>query len=99
MKRGKALLAIFSAGLLLTACGNPSKKGVEYLEKGEYDQAVEQFEQAIEKNKNTGDAWRGIGIVNGNRKIIKGQEMHSGRLWIIMLRRQEQFTISSETVI
>ena len=48
MKRGKALLAIFSAGLLLTACGNPSKKGVEYLEKGEYDQAVEQFEQAIE---------------------------------------------------
>ena len=44
MKRGKALLAIFSAGLLLTACGNPSKKGVEYLEKGEYDQAVEQFE-------------------------------------------------------
>lgn len=53
MKRGKALLAIFSAGLLLTACGNPSKKGVEYLEKGEYDQAVEQFEQAIEKNKNT----------------------------------------------
>lgn len=33
MKRGKALLAIFSAGLLLTACGNPSEKGVEYLEK------------------------------------------------------------------
>lgn len=56
MKRGKALLAIFSVGLLLTACGNPSEKGVEYLEKGEYDQAVEQFEQAIEKNKNTGDA-------------------------------------------
>ena len=45
MKRGKALLAIFSVGLLLTACGNPSEKGVEYLEKGEYDQAVEQFEQ------------------------------------------------------
>ena len=43
MKRGKALLAIFSAGLLLTACGNPSEKGVEYLEKGEYDQAVEQL--------------------------------------------------------
>ncbi len=39
MKRGKALLV----GLLLTACGNPSEKGVEYLEKGEYDQAVEQL--------------------------------------------------------
>ena len=72
MKRGKALLAIFSAGLLLTACGNPSKKGVEYLEKGEYDQAVEQFEQAIEKNKNTGDAWRGIGIAKWEQKDYKG---------------------------
>ena len=72
MKRGKALLAIFSAGLLLTACGNPSEKGVEYLEKGEYDQAVEQFEQAIEKNKNTGDAWRGIGIAKWEQKDYKG---------------------------
>ena len=72
MKRGKALLAIFSAGLLLTACGNPSEKGVEYLEKGEYNQAVEQFEQAIEKNKNTGDAWRGIGIAKWEQKDYKG---------------------------
>ena len=72
MKRGKALLAIFSAGLLLTACGNPSEKGVEYLEKEEYDQAVEQFEQAIEKNKNTGDAWRGIGIAKWEQKDYKG---------------------------
>ena len=64
MKRGKALLAIFSAGLLLTACGNPSEKGVEYLEKGEYDQAVEQFEQAIEKNKNTGRVVKGVNFVS-----------------------------------
>ena len=99
MKRGKALLAIFSAGLLLTACGNPSEKGVEYLEKGEYDQAVEQFEQAIEKNKNTGDAWRGIGIAKWEQKDIKEQGMRSGRLWIIMPRRQEPFIISFETVI
>ena len=99
MKRGKALLAIFSAGLLLTACGNPSEKGVEYLEKGEYDQAVEQFEQAIEKNKNTGDAGEESASRNGNKKIIKEQGMHSGRLWIIMPRRQEPFIISLETVI
>ena len=72
MKRGKALHAIFSAGLLLTACEKNTKKGVEYLEKGEYDQAVEQFEQAIEKNKNTGDAWRGIGIAKWEQKDYKG---------------------------
>lgn len=72
MKRAKALLAILSAGLLLTACGNPSKKGVEYLEKGEYEQAIEQFEQAVEKDKNTGDAWRGIGIARWELKDYKG---------------------------
>lgn len=99
MKRGKALLAIFSAGLLLTACGNPSEKGVEYLEKGEYDQAVEQFEQAIEKNKNTEMPGEESASRNGNKKIIKEQGMHSGRLWIIMPRRQEPFIISLETVI
>lgn len=96
MKRGKALLAIFSAGLLLTACGNPSEKGVEYLEKGEYDQAVEQFEQAIEKTEMPGEE---SASRNGNKKIIKEQGMHSGRLWIIMPRRQEPFIISLETVI
>ena len=81
MKRGKALLAIFSAGLLLTACGNPSEKGVEYLEKGEYDQAVEQFEQAIEKNKNTGDAWRGIGIANAFRKALDNNAEKTGTIY------------------
>ena len=75
MKRGKALLAIFSAGLLLTACGNPSEKGVEYLEKGEYDQAVEQFEQAIEKNKNTGDAW------NAFRKALDDNAEKTGTIY------------------
>lgn len=72
MKRAKALLAILSAGLLLTACGNPSKKGVEYLEKGEYEQAIDQFEQAVEKNKNVGDAYRGIGIAKWEQKDYKG---------------------------
>ena len=72
MKRVKALIAVLSAGLLLTACGNPSKKGVEYLQEGEYDQAIEQFEQAVEKNKNVGDAYRGIGIARWEKKDYKG---------------------------
>ena len=52
MKKIKALLVVVCTGVLLTACGNPSQKGVEYLEDGKYDQAIEQFEQAVDKKKN-----------------------------------------------
>ena len=51
MKKIKALLVVVCTGVLLTACGNPSQKGVEYLEDGKYDQAIEQFEQAVDKKK------------------------------------------------
>ena len=44
MKKIKALLVVVCTGVLLTACGNSSQKGVEYLEDGKYDQAIEQFE-------------------------------------------------------
>lgn len=40
MKKIKALLVVVCTGVLLTACGNPSQKGVEYLEDGKYDQAI-----------------------------------------------------------
>ena len=59
-------------GVLLTACGNSSQKGVEYLEDGKYDQAIEQFEQAVDKKKNVGDAYRGIGIAKWEKKDYKG---------------------------
>ena len=41
MKKIKALLVVVCTGVLLTACGNSSQKGVEYLEDGKYDQAIE----------------------------------------------------------
>ena len=72
MKKIKALLVVVCAGVLLTACGNPSQKGVEYLEDGKYDQAIEQFEQAVDKKKNVGDAYRGIGIAKWEKKDYKG---------------------------
>ena len=72
MKKIKALLVVVCTGVLLTACGNPSQKGVEYLEDGKYDQAIEQFEQAVDKKKNVGDAYRGIGIAKWEKKDYKG---------------------------
>ena len=58
MKKIKALLVVVCTGVLLTACGNPSQKGVEYLEDGKYDQAIEQFEQAVDKKKKLRLCWR-----------------------------------------
>ena len=72
MKKIKALLVVVCTGVLLTACGNSSQKGVEYLEDGKYDQAIEQFEQAVDKKKNVGDAYRGIGIAKWEKKDYKG---------------------------
>ncbi len=62
MKRIGRITAVFLLGLSLAGCGNPSEKGVEYLEEGQYDKAVEEFEKAVEDEINIGDAYRGIGI-------------------------------------
>jgi len=41
---------------------NPSEAGIRHLEAGEYDLAIVQFNQAIDKEKNEADAYRGLGI-------------------------------------
>lgn len=73
MKRIRIMLSVMIAGLWLTGCvGNPSEKGVEYLENGQYKEAIEQFEKAIEKDVNTGDAYRGIGIAKWEQADYEG---------------------------
>ena len=74
MKKIKALLVVVCTGVLLTACGNSSQKGVEYLEDGKYDQAIEQFEQAVD---------------NGKRRITKVQEKLLRKHWKMMPKRRE----------
>lgn len=55
------LLLCFCLWLLLNK-GNPSEEGIEYLKNVQYEEAVKQFEQAVEDEINVGDAYRGIGI-------------------------------------
>ena len=89
MKKIKALLVVVCTGVLLTACGNSSQKGVEYLEDGKYDQAIEQFEQAVDKKKNVGDAYRALELPNGKRRITKVQEKLLRKHWKMMPKRRE----------
>lgn len=89
MKKIKALLVVVCTGVLLTACGNSSQKGVEYLEDGKYDQAIEQFEQAVDKKKNVGDAIVALELPNGKRRITKVQEKLLRKHWKMMPKRRE----------
>ncbi|MCI8583300.1 MAG: tetratricopeptide repeat protein [Dorea sp.] len=47
----------------LSGCGNKSlEEGLELLESGDYEASVDKFKEAAEKDKDAGEAYRGIGI-------------------------------------
>ena len=72
MKRIVVVIVVCLFGLCLSGCENPSEEGVEYLQNGQYEEAIEQFEQAIEDDVNTGDAYRGIGIARWEQEDYEG---------------------------
>ena len=64
MKRLAAVILTASMGLALAGCsGNPYKEGVSQLESKEYKQAEASFKEAVKQDKNTADAYRGIGLL------------------------------------
>lgn len=72
-KKSIAVLMICAA--LLTGCSNPVKNGTEFLEQKEYSQAVEAFDEAIEKWDGkekyadaVAEAYRGKGIAYFEQK-------------------------------
>lgn len=48
--------------MLFTGCADPVEEGTALLEEGNYEEARDQFETAIEKGKNLGEAYLGLGI-------------------------------------
>ena len=63
MKKMKSILVLLMVSVMLTGCiGNPYQLGIKYMENGEYSKAVEEFEKAIEEEKNLADSYRGLGI-------------------------------------
>lgn len=48
--------------LLTAGCANAVEEGATLLEEGKIEEAQEQFEKSIEKEKNLGEAYRGLAI-------------------------------------
>lgn len=63
MRYIRRLLPVMLLSIFLTGCAeNVYREGVESLQAGDYDAAIEQLTQAIDKERNVGDSYRGIGI-------------------------------------
>ena len=58
----KLLIVTAAAVCFLTGCADYVKDGTGLLEKGEYQEAIEKFQKAVDKEKNTAEAYRGIGM-------------------------------------
>lgn len=48
--------------MLFAGCADPVEDGTALLEEGKYEEAQDEFEAAIEKGKNLGEAYLGLGI-------------------------------------
>lgn len=48
--------------MLFTGCVDPVEDGTALLNEGKYEEAREKFETAVEKEKNLGEAYLGLGI-------------------------------------
>lgn len=63
MKYVRKLLAVLVLSLVLSGCaGNVYREGIESLQAGNYDAAIQQLTEAVEKERNVADSYRGIGI-------------------------------------
>lgn len=63
MKRVKCLAVIFCLAAVLSGCmANPYEDGVEALKDGQFEEAAEQFQKAVDKNQSKADSYRGLGI-------------------------------------
>ena len=73
MRKLYHILALVLISVMLAGCaGNPYKEGMTSLEEGNYKEAAESFQQAVEKDKNTADAYRGLGIALWEQEDYEG---------------------------
>ena len=65
------VLLFFSRGICRTEADVHFEKGVDYINQGDYQQAIEEFNRVISIDSEYVDAYCGIGIVYLNQKKYK----------------------------
>ena len=94
MKKLQKIFIVLCVSMMLTGCiGNPYKTGVKCLEDGEYSEAIENFTEAIEKEKNLADSYRGLGIARW--ELGEYQEAYDAMEHALTKGTEENATIHS----
>jgi len=65
------VLLFFSRGICKTEANGHFEKGVDYINQGDYQRAIEEFNQVISIDSEYVDAYCGIGIAYLNQKKYK----------------------------
>ena len=60
--RRKLLILFTAAVCFLTGCANYVKDGTELMREGAYQEAIESFQESIDKEKDVEEAYRGMGM-------------------------------------
>ena len=76
-RKKKVIIGILVAlCMTVTGCAGSVKKGTKYLEEKDYKNAEVEFQDAVDKKKNLGEAYRGLGLCYWEQKKYEKAEKH-----------------------
>ena len=74
-RKKKVIIGILVAlCMTVTGCAGSVKKGTKYLEEKDYKNAEVEFQDAVDKKKNLGEAYRGLGLCYREQKKYEKAE-------------------------
>ena len=94
-----SLVMLLLAVMLATSgCTSIVKEGTELLEEGNYTEAAEKFQESVDKGKDLGEAWRGLGICYWEEEDYEKAERRLEMHFKTVRRKQQPFIICWESV-
>ena len=73
MRKYSVLMPVILMVVMLTGCiVDPYKDGMEALENEKYEEAAKEFKEAVKKEQNKADSYRGLGIALWETKDYDG---------------------------